>query len=96
MKGKHTGKKNPMYINGNSHKNREARRELKSWRKEIFEKDNYTCQKYCQLGGTLNAHHIKFFANYPEFRLDLNNGITLCEACHKKLHKNYNFKSKEN
>lgn len=32
--------------------------EHKSWRKEIFERDNYTCQKCSKRGGILDPHHI--------------------------------------
>src|SRR5690349_18523020 len=34
---------------------------------------------------TLNVHHIKKWADYPTLRYDLNNLITLCSDCHKKM-----------
>lgn len=58
----------------------------KTWRTAVFERDNYTCQKCGKKGGRLHAHHINPFSEYPEKRLDVNNGITLCIYCHNNLH----------
>ncbi len=52
------------------------------WRGQVFERDLYTCQECGLSGCELNAHHIYTFIEYPELRLDLNNGITLCKDCH--------------
>lgn len=62
------------------------------WRKEIFERDNYTCQK-CgdNKGGNLNAHHIESFNNNPELRVEVSNGVTLCEDCHLNFHHQYGY-----
>lgn len=62
-------------------------KEYSSWRSKVFERDNFTCQICKKVGGTLNAHHIKPFKDYPLLRFDVDNGITLCESCHKELHK---------
>jgi hypothetical protein len=55
-------------------------KEYQTWRKAVFERDNYTCQICGRRGGILNADHIKRFAEYPE----LTNGRTLCLSCHRK------------
>lgn len=58
--------------------------EYKNWRTEVFKRDNFTCVECCSRGVTLNADHIKPFAYYPELRLVVGNGRTLCVPCHKK------------
>lgn len=56
------------------------------WRRNVFEKDNYTCQ-CCgdDKGGNLEAHHILNYTEHPKLRVDISNGITLCEVCHKRF-----------
>jgi len=70
----------------------------RQWRTNIFQRDNYICQKCKQKGGSLEVHHIKLFAlilqenNIKtleqaiqcEELWNINNGITLCLECHKK------------
>lgn len=57
----------------------------RQWRKRVLERDGYKCTK-CGSTEKLHAHHIKSFADYPEEREVLENGITLCEKCHRKVH----------
>jgi len=85
------GEKNPNWKGGITPKNERIREslEFKLWRKAVFERDNFTCQKCGEKGGRLVAHHIFNFADYPELRFAIDNGITLCNKCHREFHKKY-------
>lgn len=61
--------------------------EYKNWRRSVFERDNYTCRSCGARGCRLNAHHIKAYAFFPDLRYEVTNGLTLCEICHKAIHK---------
>lgn len=67
--------------------------EHKYWRKAIFTRDNFICQKCGESGGYLMAHHINNFADFPELRVAIDNGITLCRECHAIFHKLYGCKN---
>lgn len=59
------------------------------WRKEVFNRDNYTCLICNQYGGALNAHHLDGWGWCKERRFDITNGVTLCVSCHNDYHKIY-------
>lgn len=69
-------------------------KEYKEWRKQVFQRDFYCC-KYCGSKNNINAHHIYSWKLYPERRFLLENGITLCEDCHRKVHNKYGYISEE-
>lgn len=56
------------------------------WRKQVFKRDDYTCQKCKEKGGTIEAHHIKNFSQFVDYRFIIDNGITLCKKCHRQFH----------
>ncbi len=77
---------NPNWKGGITPKNKLIRKSYKYeiWRRDIFIRDRFTCRECGKTHIYIEAHHIKPFAKFPEFRFDRNNGITLCEYCHKK------------
>lgn len=103
MKCYQLGDRNPAWkggVTGIKDKIRDNKR-YKNWRKEIFERDMYTCQKCWKVGGYLEAHHV-----VPLFKIIEKNNIktieeamecielwepllgeTLCLECHKKTRK---------
>lgn len=63
----------------------EYRYALQAWSKTIKKLDNHMC-KLCNSKENLHAHHIQPKSLFPEFALDLDNGITLCHICHQEIH----------
>lgn len=58
--------------------------DYRNWRRDVFVRDQFICKK-CGITHTyITAHHIKSFKDYPDLRFNVDNGITLCEECHKK------------
>ena len=86
---KFTGKGNPQYKDGRTRKYTKAFYLSKEWRKlrkEIYKRDNYTCQECNKKGGRLHAHH-KIPVGICKDPLDKSNIITLCSKCHNKKRK---------
>jgi len=81
------GVKAGNYKDGKSLEREKARLgyQLAKWRKEVYKRDNYTCQN-CGSKRHLNAHHILSWADNKEKRFIISNGVTLCEECHGKIH----------
>lgn len=64
----------------------------KKWSKDVLKSFNFTCYS-CgdSKGGNLNAHHLWSYSDNPELRLDLDNGICLCNKCHTEFHNQYGY-----
>ena len=65
----------------------------RDWVYAVFARDNFTCQETGIKGGELCAHHVHNFANYPELRFAIDNGITLSKKAHKEFHRIYGNKN---
>jgi len=66
---------------------------LKKWAKKIYKKYNYTCArcgyKAEKIKGTwrskrrIEAHHVLPKSKYPKLVYSVQNGVCLCEVCHR-------------
>lgn len=79
------GAKNPRWKGGITSTNRLLRESIdaREWREAVFIRDHFTCQSCGQIGGKLQADHIRLWSKHPELCFDVNNGQTLCKPCHR-------------
>lgn len=94
-----TGENSPVWKGGITRiRNERALKEYHEWRTSVFERDRYTCQKcgaHNQKGThvELHAHHLKNWADNPDSRYIIENGVTLCSSCHYAFHSMFGKKN---
>lgn len=96
----HRGKNSSQWKGGvKYHRVERSTWDYRNWRKSVFERDFYTCQCCGKRNGKgngyirLEAHHIVNWKNNKKLRYEINNGITLCQYCHKLFHSIYGLKN---
>lgn len=91
IKGEESPKWNPN-LTDEERMIKRAYPEYTEWRTQVFERDKYTCQ-ICgdNKGGNLVAHHLNGYHWDKKARVDINNGVTLCERCHNDFHSIYGY-----
>lgn len=62
---------------------------LRRWGEFIRERDGHRCVD-CHAREHLAAHHISRKCFLAEAQFQTGNGITLCEACHREMHRGFN------
>jgi len=80
------GSKHPNWKGGIRGKDYlERRRFQKTIQKQVFERDDYTCQLCGERGGNLQVDHIQSWADYVKLRFCIDNCRTLCMNCHYEI-----------
>lgn len=77
------GESHPNWKTESRRKNRRGKHG--AWARAVVSRDGGKCQ-HCGATDGLHAHHIKEFADYPELRWEMSNGLTLCYRCHEAVH----------
>lgn len=78
------GEKNPAWRGGVTALRR-SRHHQRSWPNEVKERAGHRCE-LCGSTERLHAHHIVSYAEAPERANDPENGMCLCERCHRAAH----------
>lgn len=79
-----SGPDNPSWKPDSRRKSRRGKHG--AWARAVISRDLATCQHCGATDAPLHAHHIKPFAEFPELRWELSNGLTLCAKCHWQVH----------
>jgi len=93
-----SGKESPNWRHDLTSEERQVMRnypEYRLWVESVFHRDDYTCQCCFLRGGKLHAHHIENYSSVPDKRTDINNGIALCDLCHKDFHNIYGYRNND-
>jgi 5-methylcytosine-specific restriction endonuclease McrA len=59
--------------------------QYREWRSAVLLRDKGTCI-LCGEVKNVQAHHIERWADNPERRYDVKNGVAICVSCHEKHH----------
>ncbi|SIT57194.1 HNH nuclease [Mesorhizobium prunaredense] len=62
---------------------------LRRWSEFIRERDGHRCVD-CHSRRRISAHHISRKSFLTEAQFQTGNGITLCSACHREMHRGFN------
>lgn len=91
-KGVSNSNYNPNLTDEEREKKRSLIPENNEWAKGVKERDVFICQ-VCgdDRGGNLVSHHLEAYSSSPDLRTVLDNGVCLCEKCHKNFHYKYGY-----
>lgn len=56
----------------------------KEFRNKVLKRDKFKC-RMCKNKNKLNVHHLMKWSSASTLRYDTDNGITLCEDCHRSI-----------
>ncbi len=54
----------------------------------------FKCKRKASIekGRTMEIHHINSYSEFPEMKLEIENVVPMCNACHDKFHSKYDIR----
>lgn len=77
------GPAHPNYIDGTRSRRTFADQQ---WYKAVLAAADFVCDITGRRGGNMSAHHLYSYADYPDRRLDLSNGVCIQHELHELFH----------
>ena len=95
FKKNHSGENSYRYNPSLTEEDRQDRRIQQGyniWKFEVKKQGIFTCD-CCgdNRGGNLVSHHLESYDSNKELRIDITNGVCLCDKCHKEFHHIYGY-----
>ena len=88
--GKHISKENHYRWNNSRDLKRYRNGNMQRWSQAVKKRDNHTCY-VCSSKESIIAHHLDSLSNNTSKMYDINNGVCLCDKCHKEFHSIYGY-----
>lgn len=63
--------------------------EEKQWARDVKERDSFECVYCGRNTRDLHSHHLYDWTTFPEYRLNIEYGVTLCRKHHMEFHSEY-------
>lgn len=92
VKGKHHPQWNPNATKEQRIKERKTDKD-REWKINVILRDGRTCASCGDKHSKIVVHHLNSYHWDVENRYNIDNGIVLCESCHKDFHSKYGYKN---
>lgn len=85
---------NPFLTDEERNKSRILRygKKYQNWCYEVHKKHKFSC-KVCNTNRNIVAHHLYSYSSHENIRLEVNNGVTLCQKHHIAFHKQFGYRN---
>ena len=85
---------NPNLSDEERYSDRKSRKEYRDWRSSVYSAYHFSCDVCgCKSSkdNKIVAHHLESYDINENLRYNTENGVALCESCHRDFHNKYGY-----